>query len=117
MVKKVNKKVSKTVSVSKPQPKSYEILIKCWSKDAKPDKRFILASGKEIKNIKELIKALDEMEEHIFQHHVNWERNDFYNWVKDVFEDFELAEKILHARDKRDMQLALYKELVKDLLE
>ncbi|RJQ17167.1 hypothetical protein C4573_03885 [Candidatus Woesearchaeota archaeon] len=73
---------------------------------------FILSSGKEIKNLKELAEDLGDMEDFVFSHHVNDHRNDFSNWIKDVFRDFELAEKIAHCKEKKKAQLVVYEHLM-----
>jgi hypothetical protein len=52
---------------------------------------FWLCSGGALKNIKELASALETMDEGVFVHHVNSDRNDFANWIKDIFQDEELA--------------------------
>lgn len=73
---------------------------------------FVLCSGKEIKNLKELAQDIGEMEDYVFGHHVNDHRNDFVNWIKDVFKDLELAEKVSNHKDKKKIQLVLYEHLV-----
>jgi len=39
------------------------------------------------------------MKPEIFNLHVNKEKNDFYNWVKDIYEDKNLAEDIKKAKN------------------
>jgi hypothetical protein len=63
---------------------------------------FFLKDGKKLLNIEELAKALRKMEHDVFYHHVNDERHDFHNWVRDVVLDLELAEKLLNARNPED---------------
>ena len=57
----------------------------------------------------ELAEVLEDLEDHVFDHHVNPERNDFHNWVKEVFKDVELAKKMLGVGKKKDLQLVIYK--------
>jgi hypothetical protein len=45
---------------------------------------FYLADGRVIKNIPELISALREMEDWVFEHHVNSEKNDFVEWLSTI---------------------------------
>lgn len=80
-----------------------------------PEKWFILSSGKEIRTLKELAQDLGDMEDFVFEHHVNEHRNDFVSWIKDVFEDAELAEKIAHYKDKKRMQMIVYEHIVDKL--
>lgn len=64
---------------------------------------FISADGKIIKNVLELKKALEGMKPEIFNLHVNSEKNDFYNWVKDIYEDKSLAEDIKKAKNAENI--------------
>ena len=40
------------------------------------------------------VGTLGEMEDLVFDHHVNDHKNDFVPWVKEVFDELELAEKL-----------------------
>lgn len=72
---------------------------------------FVLANGQPVKHVAELASILDQLEDHVFQHHVTAEKNDFHNWIRDVFEDVELAKKVSGATDKRRLQLIIYKHM------
>ena len=61
---------------------------------------FKLADGKEIKNLNELNKSLENIDENVFRHHANDERNDFSNWVRDVVGDEKLAEDLSRTKEK-----------------
>jgi hypothetical protein len=67
--------------------------------NTKQENFFISADGKVIKNVLQLKKALEGMKPEIFNLHVNSEKNDFYNWVKDIYEDKNLAEDIKKAKN------------------
>jgi len=84
-------------------------------KDAPETSYFILCNGKPVKNIKELADVMEELEDAVFNHHVNNDKNDFATWIKDVFKDIALAEKITGAKDKKHMQLVLYKHITHEL--
>jgi hypothetical protein len=71
------------------------------------DKKFWLLDGRKISNLNELRNELEIMSESIFVHHVNDYRNDFSTWVKDVFDEKELAEIILPIRNRKDLIFAL----------
>lgn len=64
---------------------------------------FRLKNGHVLKSLDELGVALRDMDDTIFHHHVNHERNDFANWTNLVFGEKELASKMIHAKSKRDM--------------
>jgi len=72
-------------------------------------KYFILANGQPVKHVAQLAEILQDIEDHVFYHHVNPERNDFAMWVKDVFKDVELAKKMLGVGSKQHLQLVIYK--------
>jgi hypothetical protein len=84
-------------------------------REAPQENYFILCNGKPIRNIRELADIMDELEDHVFSHHVRPEHNDFAAWVKDVFKDVELAEKLSGANDKKHFQLVLYKHIAHKL--
>jgi hypothetical protein len=75
------------------------------------DKYFVLANGQPVRNVAELAAILDQLEDHIFHHHVTADRNDFHNWIRDVFEDVELAGKVAGVNDKRHLQLVIYRHI------
>ena len=64
----------------------------------------------------ELADALETMSEEIFAHHANEFRNDFSNWIKDVFYDHSLAEDISRAKNRLETQIAVLRRLVKELM-
>ena len=72
---------------------------------------FVLANGRPVKHVAELASILDQLEDHVFKHHVSGDRNDFENWIRDVFEDVELAKKISGVGDKKHLQLVIYRHL------
>ncbi|MBT4823950.1 hypothetical protein HN695_05525 [Candidatus Woesearchaeota archaeon] len=58
------------------------------------DFKFKVVSGGELVNLEELLKALKTMDKESFSHHVNENKNDFSNWIKDVLKDSDLAEAV-----------------------
>jgi hypothetical protein len=84
-------------------------------RDAPESNCFVLCNGKPVKNVKELADIMEEIEDHVFNHHVTVDKNDFATWVKDIFQDAELAQKMAGANDKKHMQLVLYKHIVHKL--
>jgi hypothetical protein len=69
----------------------------------KPENYFFLHNGKVLKNLHELTEELKHMDEETFAFHVNQEKNDFYNWIKDVIRDANLASKIENEKIREDM--------------
>ncbi len=105
----VQKRVYKT-----PNTTRLEILVKKIG-EVPADKRFILKDGRLLKDMVELSHALEHMSDDVFNHHVNSYRNDFKNWVADVFGEKELASQIEKAKTRADMQLAILKHIVKTM--
>lgn len=71
--------------------------------DVKPEHYFWLKDGTEIKNLREMHKAMKSMDDGIFKHHANEQRNDFHNWVRDVHKDRTLALRLLNSKTKEEM--------------
>ena len=69
-------------------------------KDVPGDKVFWVHDGSVLKNLNELAEALRKMKNEIFKYHVNSEKNDFYNWVRDVINDHELAGQIKEIKNR-----------------
>lgn len=84
--------------------------------EAPVEKHFIVADGNRIKSILELARALETMSEEVFRHHVNDARNDFSNWVRDVFNDNAVADELAKAKDKAG-ELVLLRKLFKDAIK
>lgn len=72
---------------------------------------FMLITGARLRNIKELADALENIDISHYEHHVNENKNDFANWIKDVFEEFDLAEKIKTAKNKDHARFIIYKHI------
>jgi|GEM_PF-2067622 len=79
-----------------------------FEKPVKKEQVFFLKNGVELKTIKDLITALNTMDDETFLHHVNESRNDFSNWVKYVFKDKKLSEDMLKAKSKFELLDVLY---------
>jgi hypothetical protein len=59
---------------------------------------FVLHGGQELKDLFDLAKALEDIQEEVFRHHVNDDRHDFANWVKNVLDEHALADEMREAR-------------------
>ena len=80
-------------------------------RDAAPEKVFFLVNGQQVKNVKELADVLERIEDHVFRHHVNEDKHDFAVWLRDVFGEIELAERLAKVKEKDHVQLVLYKHI------
>ena len=72
-----------------------------------PELYFKLHGGGAIKSIPGLKKALLEMSNETFSYHCNDHRNDFGNWVKDVFREPLLAKQIEKSKTRIGMAIAI----------
>ncbi len=66
--------------------------------DVEPEKAFWLNDGRMLKNLKELAQALETMDGALWSFHANGEKNDFANWVEDVFGQKQLVRLCAKSR-------------------
>jgi len=76
---------------------------------------FVLVDGRVLRDYKELADLLEDMADHVYGHHVNNERNDFANWIGDVFSEKDLAEKVRKASGKHHAQVIIYRHILERL--
>jgi len=62
--------------------------------EASGDKRFFCHDGCVTGNLQQLVECLSHMSEESYRHHVTPQKNDFRNWIRDVFGDDKLANDI-----------------------
>ena len=88
----------------KPQEEKSEEVKKRFEKKAPEEETFKLENGENLHSIKDFIDNLDHMPDDVFQNHVNEEKNDFANWIKHVFNEEELANKLQNKKTKEDIK-------------
>ena len=81
------------------------------------ENKFIIndGTGTSIRNIIELAEAMEKISHEVYNVHVNEQKNDFSNWVRDVLEDRTLGANIQQVKNKTDTQVIILKHLVKNL--
>jgi hypothetical protein len=62
---------------------------------------FWFSDGRTLSNMSELAEALRMLPDEVYTYHVNHEKNDFSNWVKDIIKDEKLANDLRKATSKR----------------
>jgi len=67
------------------------------------DRAFILEGGQKLYSIRDLLDTLPHMSEYVLHHHTKHGRNDFANWIGDVFHYDDLAQDIKNTDTKEDM--------------
>ena len=85
--------------------------------EAQEEEQFVVADGRKLSNIVDLAYALDDMPNDIFNHHVNEEKNDFSNWVRDIFNENKLAEDIAKKKSQMEIQLSVMKHVLNKFME
>jgi hypothetical protein len=76
-----------------------------------PDKYFVLCDGRKLKSGKELADTLQSISDDMFKYHVTDTKNDFANWINDVFGEPDLAKKIRTIRNKMEVSVELYRHM------
>ena len=92
--------------------------------EIKPEQYFLLRNGRLIRSISELADTLKTIDNETFTHHVNDGRNDFSTWIRDVFNDSVIADRISGLKDRGDIirELEIYtaenkKTVVEDIVQ
>jgi len=112
-IKKVKKPVKAKAKYVKAKKGSVYIKISRKVLGEAPQKfEFYLQDGQKLRSVYELVDALEHMSEDIFKQHVNEAKNDFSNWIKDVFEEPHVAKEIKKVQNKIEMQKVLMKKLI-----
>ena len=118
MAKVKKKSVKKRAVKTKPAKSKVEVTIKKQVLGEAPEEyHFVVADGKKLKNLKELVHALDTMSDEVFRSHVNEFKNDFANWTKDILKEDELSKQIVKLNSKIDTQMAVMKHMIKKLTD
>ncbi len=95
----------------KGRPKKESSQKKVVKKVINPENYFFMHDGRVLKEIIELAEILETIDNEVFYHHVNESKNDFSNWIRDIFENHELSQEIFAVREPRQMQVIILKHL------
>ncbi len=90
----------------------------CYKKElgkTPEEKAFLLHDGRKLKTLYELVDELETMSDDAFKEYVNWERNDFANWITDVFEVPDLSAELRRMQSRFDAQRTLLKHFARQL--
>ncbi len=98
------------------QPAKVEVTIKKEVLGEVPEEyHFVLADGKKLKSLFDLANAFSKMGDEIFKHHANSSRNDFSNWINDVFKLPDLAKEISAINNQLDAEVCVLRKLIGEL--
>ena len=64
---------------------------------------FWLCTNQKLFSLKELAAALNGINDDMFRYHVNRDKNDFENWIRDIIQDKELAREISRIKTKETL--------------
>jgi hypothetical protein len=78
--------------------------------EIRPENYFWLKDNRQIKSLEELSKILEDIPLDVFNHHVNDTKNDFANWIRDVFKKKGLSEEIGKKNTAKEIIECLKKE-------
>jgi hypothetical protein len=81
-------------------PKLTHDLAQIYLSDVAPPYVFWLCDGRTISNLEGLSNAMREMRDEVFNYHVNAEKNDFANWIRDIVGDKTLASAIAKLKSR-----------------
>ena len=79
------------------------------------EQQFHFPDGTSVSSVDALRDKIETISYDVFYHHVSDSKNDFANWVYDVFSDKKLAEQMNNVRDKVHSQVIILRSLVKKL--
>jgi hypothetical protein len=65
--------------------------------------RFWVSNGSVLSDLNDLKKALEEMDDDTFYHHVNQDKNDFSLWVREVLKESKLSSAFKKIKTKKSM--------------
>lgn len=71
-----------------------------WKNPSDPELYFYTADGSTIRSLEELPEALKRMDDDTYLRHVEEEKNDFSNWVRDVLELPQLSRDLEEAANR-----------------
>jgi predicted transcriptional regulator len=74
-----------------------------------PQFNFGVHDGKVLKSLRDLKAALYNMSDDTYRYHANKDKNDFANWVNDVFQAPALAQELRTAKTRQEAAKVLEK--------
>ena len=78
------------------------------------DQAFFFCDGTIARNIYELIDGIERLNSAGFVWHVNREKNDFANWIRNILKYPELADRLAKSKDQKE-HIAIIRQAVETL--
>lgn len=106
VAKKTTKKVTSSVAKKAALNGTFKALV-C----APDEKCFWTTNGEVLRDLEQLRIAFGSMDDEVFLHHVNKEKNDFADWVESVLEDVACAADLRRAKKPNTAKTVIIKHL------
>ena len=81
------------------------------NQDTKPEEAFYCADGAVLKNLRGLAEKLKTISPDAHKHHANEYKNDFRNWIRDVYGNKKLAETVASAKSSAEASAIIEKAI------
>ncbi len=76
---------------------------KIKDKDISLEKSFWTIDGKVLRNLKQAVEYLEKIKKSAYVYHINKKKNDFADWIKDVYQKKQIAEKIKKVKTPKQI--------------
>ena len=111
---KAKPKAKKTIKKTQKQSKKSRIVEEIFVQ-VPNDVAFKLVDGTSLNSLFHLANKLEDLNDEFFYYHVNDFKDDFSNWIKDVFKEVDLANELLSSKDKHNHQRIILKHIVRKI--
>jgi hypothetical protein len=112
-IKQPKKTTSRKVKTKQPK-KTISKANKFELKKVYGDECFFMINGSVLSDLTELCEAFDFMSQDVFNYHVNEDKNDFENWVRDIFNEKELSNQLKKQKTPEKCHIVMLKFFLKN---
>lgn len=88
-----------------------------YKRNVKTEHKFWVSDGRELNNLLELAQTIRHMRDETFNHHVNDNKNDFANWIRDCMGEEQLANDLSKYKTKFSNELLVLRHITDQLKE
>ena len=88
-----------------------------YKRNVKAEHKFWVSDGRELNNLLELAHTIRHMKDETFSNHVNDNKNDFANWIKDCMVEEQLANDLSKYKTKFSNELLILRHITDQLKE
>jgi len=73
---------------------------------------FWVHNGQALRNLVDLAGALESMPAETFRHHVNKQKNDFSEWIRNSVKDDRLADAVARTVTKETIEILILRRII-----